>query len=371
MADKIYVIGEDAAPVPRRAAPASRKADARADGVAPAKAERQPPASPVVLVLAYLGGPLGALATARGSASRAWRTLALIAGASWLATALTWRFLPGWLAVHPVVALAWPAGVLAAATLGSIVWARGVAWAQAEVRVERVPRRLRHPLTGGLFGFLLPGLAHTLVQRPRRAALILGLTGPFAAFVLITFRAQDLWQTLHGTSRLSDAHLELALIGCGILAAMAGLAWLLQALDGLREASLSRRPLGSWVEGLAMLLVILGLASVLTFERTRTAAELDQVAGRLRAAELEILPLWLWRTATLVDAGDPVYALRTAELYRASGKDAAAERIERRLASRWRAYEAHVPRGDASVAQAEAPAADGSAPHATSRLHVY
>jgi hypothetical protein len=148
--------------------------------------------------------------------------------------------------------------------------------------------------------------------------------------------------------------------------------WLLQGFDGMRLASLRWGSETAGVEVLAALLIASGLTFA-AVHHEHIALKMDCTAANLHRAGLERAPLWLWSGAAVVDASEPVYALRAASAHREIGNEFEAECIERDLTRRWDAYRREIVTVEEPLAVlAEEPVvvaaeSDDDAPHPVMR----
>ena len=154
----------------RTAVPANRQTDR------PAPARPRPPApavhSAILLVAAYVLGPLGLVMTARGRRSGFWTAfgastavLATVLGAAWWAVATRGESA----ALLPLLTMGTALCVLAAFT----VWARSLHLLLTSQRypAKPWPAWVKNPWLVGPLGLLAPGVAWIFARRMRRAVV--------------------------------------------------------------------------------------------------------------------------------------------------------------------------------------------------------
>jgi hypothetical protein len=232
------------------------------------------------------------------------------------------------------------------AVLGSaLVWARSVTLGGHEVypAANRVPRLWSVPGVAGFLGACFPGLGlHFSRSSGRAAGAILGL-GALATGVWILHHAEVLW-AWNEKSRyggFSEPMIELVLVISGMMFVVGGLSWLIQALDGIRQAeSLGNREQTPHGDVFAMMFIVVSVAFLAFFRPAIWAAELDARAESTHAQGLRFVPVVLAEAASRLDPSRPEYALRAAALLEDFGQKKRAESIRATLDSRWAVYEA-------------------------------
>jgi len=283
----------------------------------------------------YLLGPVGLILDPMARKRLGWSGLAVFSGLAWMAVALRGASL-----LHADTRPMVLAGVLGflvvASVLGGLAWFRGV-WYGADM--ARRSRRWPPPLLGFppltfLAGLLAPGLGFALAHRPARAALTVFGVPAVAASLLVLSRSQVIWEAMAGASPTLRLGTELFSIAAGCVAVLGAVVWVAQALDGavLMAGREAPRPLGTELAlGLLLSLVVL-----LGFMNPHQAAKnLDAVAEGFQIDGYSILPVETTRLATILDPGQPLYALHLADRYEARGDVLAARSIRRELTNRW------------------------------------
>jgi hypothetical protein len=151
------------------------------------------------------------------------------------------------------------------------------------------------------------------------------MTGPLAVAVVVLAH----WRLLVEHSRLvvptgiSDVSLEIVLIAAAGIAAVVLLNWIVQALDGARRVSTTRRS-HAFADAVSVaLLASIALFST-TFRPVSFAKSLGVVSAALHRDGLRVIPLGLAEAAARLDPASPGYLAHAALLNDELGmKDAA------------------------------------------------
>ena len=242
-------------------------------------------------------------------------------------------------------------------TLGfalAAVWARGLGLVMSS-RSARFPEDLpwlRHPGVIGAAGIVLPGLGLLLTGHTRRGAWTFGLLAPLVAASLVLLHAPWLWAHRAVASKpgISGPALETVFLIAGAWVVVIAFAWIIQALDGLRRASPAPSPRVSGFVSAGLLAAWVGFG--LGFRPADVAGRLDSVSANLERGGWRVVPLLLSESATRLDPATPRYLARTADLYVALGRGAAAHARRDLLAERARAWEATAARAGRGAAVA-------------------
>jgi hypothetical protein len=318
--------------------------------------ERSQAPRPSALVLAgtYLLGPLSVFLTPLGLRSRFWQTLAIIAFAGSLLLGSCWgeilRLLGGG---EQAIILR---GGLAAVVfwLGMAIWARALSVVLAErARLRSRRRQATTPWLAAIVGLLVPGLGLALAGCRRRAVAAFLAAGALAFSCL--FLAHGAWwwgwrqhhpgqlpaDGLPVPASIGDARLETMLTTAALLA------WLVQCLEGARQAQTSRdarRPIAG--DTLHVLVLVSLVAFAMLFSPARIARQLDEAALQMQGQGYRLIPRHLERGAVALDPSRPAYVLRLAELHDALGEGTEAAALRRQLRDRWVACRAMMSRAD-------------------------
>jgi hypothetical protein len=340
---KVYVIDM---PGERRTPPADLNADRdrawSSDRIAAPQTPVSAPARPWGrLATALFLGPIAAvlwLPTPRGRVR--WLAISAVCLAIVVTLAGTgWPFLPGIVESSRGV-LKW---LIIAPTLGfalASVWARafGLVMTNRKARLSAGMPWLRNPSVVGAAGLVVPGLGLLLTGHPRRGAFMFGLLAPLAAVALVLAHAPWLWAHRAAASNpgISGPVLEalfLLATGCAVLIA---LVWVIQALDGIRQAAPTPSPVASGLVSVSLLAAIVMFS--VGFRPVTVAEQLDSVGARLQLNGWRVVPLVLSETASRLDPATPEYLARAAKLHAALGQDKAARARRVLLAERARAW---------------------------------
>jgi hypothetical protein len=248
-------------------------------------------------------------------------------------------------------ALIFVAGVFLVSLLGFMAWGfalleagRGSALPQAGSRDHLGD--LRHPGVIGLLGFLLPGFGLLITGHRRRAAWAMGMVGPLSAAVVIVGHGSWLWRMNHsqGQRGLPGLTLELVLLATALIALVALLSWIVQALEGARCAARLTEKVARG-DSFAIALLVSIAVFLVAFKPVRVAETLHSLAVATRLEGLRVIPLCMEEAALRLDPGTPLYAIEAAELHEELGRHEAARRMRGNLHARWRIYVASVRRG--------------------------
>ena len=296
-----------------------------------------------LLVATYLLGPFALLLTPQGRCDRKWSFSALLAGAAGLFLLIRWGSVQTRMAVGESSVM-WfiAAGVVIGLCLAT--WSRAVVLTGRMLgapQTRRLPYWLRQPWATGLAGLVVPGLGHLIAGRARRAAAALCLLGPTLLAALILTHADRLWlgyQAL-GVNASSGLALERVFILAAATVVLGGMTWIALALDSARlqgvVPALCRRQRGDWFAGALVLTLIV---SAVALRPAGMAQRLDHYAVALQDEGLQLVPLWLERSAAELDPAQPIYMLRCADLYTALGQTGRAASLRESLDERWVTY---------------------------------
>jgi hypothetical protein len=191
-----------------------------------------------LLLLTYALGPMALLLTPRGRHGGIGAALAAVAGASWALLIWQWRAVLARVLSGGSTGGIWTVLVGLALLLGCGTWARAVLFSGQELLLQpqRLPRWLRRSRAIGALGLLVPGLGLLIAGRRRRAAAVLGLTGPFLCAILILLRAGRLWSERSGPylHHVPPVSLEIVFLSAAAIVMIGAIVWLGQALEGFR-----------------------------------------------------------------------------------------------------------------------------------------
>jgi hypothetical protein len=252
------------------------------------------------------------------------------------------------------------AGVTGIILIGLTAWARALAIAGWRMQ-QRTPIALRHPVLVTGLGLAVPGSGLFLSGHPRRGALAFWMLGPLMIGAVILMHAPWLWRLNQALTvgRIPRSALELTFLAAALSVIGGALAWMVQAMDGARQVS---RMTGRVSHGqpVALALLFALVAFVGMFEPVAVGGMLDRFAVALQLEGLRVLPLVMELGAAELDPGQPMYALRAAELYERLGQRDRAQELRQELALHWNAYARTVE----SAALAKAAAAKAKTPAA-------
>ena len=295
--------------------------------------------SGVSLILSYLTGPLSILATRRGRKSRFWAGLSILSVILSITVIWMWRGISYWsMQENPVGAVMLIATAVAAIS-GFSAWTRAVVLAgrYEGPRLRRSPNWIRSPYAAGLFGIICPGMGLFVAGHSKQAAVALWMACLTVVSMLVLFRAAWLWNfnAYAGVFAVRPDVLEYVLMGASAAVVTGGLAWVVQALNGVRLAgrasnrkTVSRR---NW----AAVALLLSMIVFSALSRPAVVAEtLDRGAVAASSEGMRIIPLYLSRAAVRLDPSRPGYVIRTIGLYEFNGDQAAADAMRRDLIAR-------------------------------------
>lgn len=306
------------------------------------KSDRQ---SGVLLILSYLAGPLSILSTRRGRKSRFWVGLSVFSVVLSSGVICLWREFPHWFTqLTPGGAFMLLAAVMAVISSFS-AWTKAVVIAgrYEGPRIRRSPGWIRGPLATGLFGIICPGMGLFIAGRTKQAEAALWMSCITVISLLFLARIEWLWNfnAYAGAFSLMPDALEYIFFGIIAATVLGGLAWVVQALNGVRLAGCasSRRTVsrGNWA-AVALLISIIAFSA---FSRPVVVAEaLGRGAASARHCGMRIIPLHLFLVAIRLDPSRPDYVVNAIELYEDIGEQVTADEIRRDLVNR---LEASVP----------------------------
>ncbi|MFO7608690.1 MAG: hypothetical protein R6X35_05755 [Candidatus Krumholzibacteriia bacterium] len=287
------------------------------------------------LGLVYLLGPAGLLLCNSRRRGRAWSLGAGLWALAAAALVLGWWALAsgrGGGAFVPWLA----AGTVATVGVAFTLWARAVHLVATDERLagHDWSPRLTTPWAAALLALAAPGSAFVLARRPGRAVATLWSAWPFTAAVLVVLQLPLVWahRAAFAPWGLPPAALEHTLLAAAVLAAVAPLLWLGQALEGARVLAARsgrwRDVRGDWS---AVALAAAVTLAVLVADPGTIAAGLGEYADQLGADGCTVTPLVLVRAARQLDPAQPAYALREADLLAASGAADRASQVRAEL----------------------------------------
>lgn len=340
---KLTPLGDLAGVPPSPEADRCRKAQpARPPG--PARpAGSPPPAQPALLLLAaFMLGPLSILLTAAGRGRRERRIFAAAAAAGAAAAAVVWwqapiRYGPGdlaWLLQLGAIAVSWGAW-LAAWSLGIHLASRRCGdgpWSTAGAR---------RPVAAAGTGLLAPGLGLLLTGHPWRTIATVAMVGS-ALLAALAIRSAGAWWAWHRQCTapiVTDRQFEIGVAILAALVALGALSWLVSALDAARLTAppLVMRRAAAANRAPAALLAALLAFSVL-YQPAGVAGAFDQATARLADQGFLLLPFWTAAVAAHLDPSVPAYAWRLAQQQDELGRTADADATRQALAERWWQY---------------------------------
>lgn len=319
---KVYVIEETRPSASRRSAPATGgDRSTRGSGRRDTETPRGDKSWPIAL-RAYILGPVNLVLWPGGKRRAAW---AIVGAVAMVAVACLWIW---WQPFSEIAArdgrgaVLWASSVALAVLLLATAWARAVA---ASAPVRRWPRLLRRSIVVCAAGLALPGLGLLVAGRPSRSAAAVWFLGLTAAAIMVARQWLEIAPLVSGgtdglTARTFEGVLMVA-AGCMVVGAMA---WLVQALDGLRLSSAVRRS-STTADGLALALVVSLTVLVATYRPTALASDLESAAVKLHSHGLRIIPLVLYESASRLDPGTPAYLAGAAQLHDELGSSETAD----------------------------------------------
>jgi hypothetical protein len=297
---------------------------------------------PGVLIV-YLLGPFapGALGARRGWI---WAALGGAALLIWTWTLWGWNDVAAALGNGVMPVGVWGAVMVILALAGITAWARAVLLygGRPYFDPERSPRWLRDPRSLGVMGFLLPGSGLFLAGHPRRAAAAFWTSGLLAVSVLILLGAGSIWNFNRAAASkgISAGTLETALIAVALTGALAALLWISQALDGARRGAVRLGVDGiRRGDGFALGLLVAGALFFVSFDPPSVARDLDSLVVETHERGFQTVPLYLSRMAARLDPAEPLYVLRTAEIYEEMGERHTARMLRSKLQYQRQHYE--------------------------------
>lgn len=298
------------------------------------------------MLLSYLVGPLTLISQPRSRFRYYWAGAGLVSVAAVVYLLVSRSTVTTLSELIPNGVFIWIALLSVATVVATVVWARAVSLAVRDypplgsVSSDAV----RHPVTVGLLGLLLPGLGYALKGYTRRTAVVVLTMGLMILSLAVLLNGRrlwigDRWQVSSGPSGLM---LEIVFVAAATVAGIAALVWLVQALDGGRRFSANRGPFARTdLIGLALLVVL--VIFVTTVQPAPLAQSLAAAADGLQNDGFRLIPLSLYEAATRIDPACPAHIASAALLNEQLGmKDAADARyqlLERRMEQYARAVE--------------------------------
>lgn len=298
----------------------------------------------LLLVTAYVLGPLAPVVMRQGKGSVLWAILGLAGLPLWGLHVWRWSEISAWLANGVIPFLPWLLGMLVLTVLGTLAWARAIhlAGSDPRFRPDRLPRWIRGPGLIGYVGLFAPGSGLLLGGAPRRAAMAVANAGVVGVAALLLWKAPMLWKVNLATDAapISTRTLEAAFLAAFTLGFLGALGWVASVLDGMRvglqRIGGPRTALGDWMN----LLLLVALVSLyIASEPKVVARDVDQYASSLEQRGMQLLPLQLMRVSRRLDPARPAYALHAATLLEASGRPEEAAQVRDELRAGWEEYE--------------------------------
>lgn len=295
--------------------------------------------SGVPLVMSYMTGPLSVLATSKGRSSRAWATVSVTGFLTAMAAAWMWSTV-SWSGHDDAAGVAALILASAAALICCSAWARAVivAWKHEAPTIRRSPDWMRSGPAAGLFGSVFPGMGLYVSGNPVRSTLALWTICIAGISAMILSRATWLWglNSRAGALSMDPDTLERLFIAAAAMTVVGVIAWVVQALDGMRLAGLGSRkkavPRGN-VFSIALIASLVLMA--ITFEPSVIARALDRSASTAAEHGMKAIPFRLARAASALDPSKPAYTIRAIEMAERNGEhryaEAAREDLMRRL----------------------------------------
>lgn len=295
--------------------------------------------SGVPLILSYLTGPLSVLATRRGRRNRFWAGLSVFSVVLAAIVIWMWRGLAYWSTQQNPVGAVMLLAAIVAVIAGFSAWTRAVVLAGRfeGPRLRRSPVWIRGQWAAGLFGIICPGMGLYIAGRSKHAAAALWMACITAISLLVLSRTEWLWSfNGHaGAFAVRPDLLEYILIGLSAAVVLGGLAWIVQALNGVRLAGRApNRKAVSRKNWAAVALIVTVIVFPLLSRPADVAEALDREAAATGGEGMRIIPLHLSRAAVHLDPSRPEYVIRTIGFYEANGDQSTADAMRRELVAR-------------------------------------
>jgi hypothetical protein len=311
--------------------------------------------------MAYVLGPVMAALWSTGKRRIAWWILGPGSVAAGVVLAGLWPGFTTWLESIPNGVVVWLAVVAVVVLSAATAWARAIAAVSVARTVDsqRRSRWHRDPRVVAGFGLIVPGLGLTMAGRPRRAACAFWIAGPMAAAALVLVHRDWLWERGRSavTAGISGNALEVVFIAAAGVAVAALVAWVVQALDGVRLVSERRSHAAADAASIVLLVSLVLL--VATSRPASFARHLHSVSNTLRLDGYRLIPLGMCEAAARLDPVTPAYLADAAELNEAMGMNDAA--LDKRQVIERRAEEYFdIVRGSAAAGSATSPAVNRS-----------
>lgn len=314
--DTVYVINNAASDA------LERKSPAVSAGTPPTGrgADRRPPKNWIGTLRAYALGPVSLILSRSGPARMVWAVAAGISLVATIVLILQWNGLIRALTPFQHGAVIWAVMVAFVIQFAATTWARSIA---ASAPVKSWPGALRSKGLIGVLGLVLPGLGLLIAGRRWRAACALWSAGFVVAGIAIL--AKWRWLASHYDGMQAGANpADSVLLIAAVAATIGGLAWLIQALDGIRMVSSSQRN-GALANALGLVMVIVLVLGLATLRPKAVASELSAVAAPLSTHGLRQLPLMLYNAASSLDPATPVYLTAAENINEELGRAEAAQ----------------------------------------------
>lgn len=291
------------------------------------------------LLLMCCAGPLAIFATSRGRRSRIWPLSAVLSVLLGGFTALLWDPVVGQTAAGSRGAVTLLVAACAATVAGFAAWSRGIflIGRQEGARIRRIPELLKRPGGTGLLGALVPGLGLLISGRARQAAASLWIVCAALVSAMILSQADWIWRfdRRAGALAAGGRALEYFFVFLAVCALAGALAWIAQALAGMRHSPKGDGRTAAARAGAAIAVSLAAIAAwSLLFERGPMAERLDRAASVLHEEGLEFVPVGMAEAAMRLDSSHPEYTARAIEIYERAGRYDEATALRRSLVER-------------------------------------
>jgi hypothetical protein len=298
------------------------------------------------VLLAYLTGPLTLISRPNSRFRYYWAGTGLVSVAAIVYLLVNRSSVATLTELIPGGVFAWIALLSVAAVSATAVWARAVSLAGRDRPPLGAvsPDAVRHPVTVGLLGLLLPGLGYLLKGFTRRAAVVVLTMGLMVLSLVVLINWHRLWDGGRWvvSSGPSGLRLELVFIAAAAIAVLSALVWLVQAMDGGRRFSANRGPFAH-NDLIALALLVVLVVFVSTVQPAPLAQAVAAAADGLHNNGLRLIPLGLYEAAARMDPACPNHIARAAVLNEQLGMrdaaDAKYQLLERRMEQYVRAVE--------------------------------
>ena len=295
--------------------------------------------SGVPLILSYFAGPLSVLATSRGRESRLWMGISISSVVLGIIVMWIWIGPSDWSTQKNPGGAVTLLMAAAAVIFGFSAWTRAIVLAgQYEgSRLKRMPDWIKGPLAAGLLGIIFPGMGLLVNGRSKQAISALWTACITVISLLFLSRAVWLWNfNLHaGVFAIRPNILEYALISASVAAALGCLVWIVQALNGVRLASLSSNRKTVSRSNWAAVALLISIVAFSALSRPAAVAEALDISAAVASGQgMRIIPLRLSLAAIRLDPSYPGYFVRAIRLYEDCGDQVSADLMRRDLIER-------------------------------------